>query len=440
MYLGVFMKRIVKRFIVTLLLLSLVVSALTSCGSKNSSSNDTSSSKLLFEDGKAMPVFEYKDLRSSDYTNEGSDILRFMVYVETDYDTDNDGKLDLVEVLVQVPRAAVEGKFKAATIYDPVPYGAGVNNENYDNPDVLYNPVPFDYDKLYKKAPKREPKGSMTSLELSKIADPETWNYKVPNDGGYGYSYANEYDYFLVRGFAVIEAAGLGTYGSEGFELCGFDLERDSHKCVVEWLTGDRVAYTDPYNDIEVKADWSNGNVAMTGCSYGGTLPFEVATSGVKGLKTIIPFAGIASWYDYSNSQGISLAASSAYTQRLASMNSGAAYLDDDWTVINDDYASYLWQISEDQEATNGDYDDIWARMDYTLDTSKINCSALIVQGMNDFTVTAKHADLMARAFEKAGKTYKLVLHQDGHVFLNGVMVNGELWQEVMNKWLSHYH
>ena len=430
------MKKLAKHFVVILLSMVFLVSVFTSCNLNGSSS---ASKKLTFENGMAMPVFEYTDLRNSDYANKGSDLLRFMVYVETDYDTDNDGKLDLVEVLVQVPRAAAEGNYKAATIYDPVPYGPGVNNENYENPDPLYNPVAFDYDKLYKKAPKREPKGSMTTLELSKIADPETWNYKVPNEGGEGYAYANEYDYYLVRGFAVVEAGGIGTYGSEGFELCGFDLERDAHKCVVEWLTGDRNAYTDPYNDILIKADWSNGNVAMTGCSYGGTLPYEVATTGVKGLKTIIPFAGIASWYDYSNSQGISLAASSAYTQRLASMNSGAAYLDDAWTVINDDYASYLWQIKEDQGAANGDYSDIWARMDYTLDTSKINCSALIVQGLNDFTVSSKHADLMARAFKKAGQTFKLVLHQDGHIFLNGIMVNGELWQEVMNKWLSHY-
>lgn len=98
---------------------------------------------------------------------------------------------------------------------------------------------------------------------------------------------------------AIIEASGIGTYGSEGYELCGTDLERDCHKCVVEWLAGGRIAYTDRTNNIEIKADWSNGNVAMTGISYGGTLPFEVATTGVKGLKTIIPCAGIASWYDY---------------------------------------------------------------------------------------------------------------------------------------------
>ena len=27
---------------------------------------------------------------------------------------------------------------------------------------------------------------------------------------------------------------------------------------------------------------------------------------GVEGLRTIIPFAGIASWYDYTNAQGVS--------------------------------------------------------------------------------------------------------------------------------------
>lgn len=60
-------------------------------------------------------------------------------------------------------------------------------------------------------------------------------------------------------------------------------------------------------NAKKIYADWSSGNVAMTGVSYGGTLPFEVAATGVKGLKTIIPVAGIASWYDYTNSQGAPL-------------------------------------------------------------------------------------------------------------------------------------
>ena len=393
----------------------------------------------VFADGMAQPVLTYTNLRELDYTNEGSDILRFCVYVETDYDTDSDGMADLVEALVQVPRPAAEGAFKAATIYDPTPYGAGTVDEDEMNSTIRMNPVPFDYSKLYEPGEKRTPAGCVSTLDAAEAADPECWNYKVPFSNSEGYSYAEEYDYFLVRDFAVVEAGGIGTYGSEGFELCGLGLERDAHKCVVEWLTGDRTAYTDPYNNIEIKAEWSNGNVAMTGCSYGGTLPFEVATTGVKGLKTIIPYAGIASWYDYTNSQGQPRLLSAAYVNDLASYNSGAAYLDDDWTVINDDYASLLWQLSQDQLASNGNYDEFWAERDYSLDSSRINCSALIVHGLNDFNVTTKQSDLMVRAFARAGQPWKFVLHQDGHNVLSGMIVGGELWEETVNKWLSHY-
>ena len=44
--------------------------------------------------------------------------------------------------------------------------------------------------------------------------------------------------------------------------------------------------------------------VAMTGLSWAGTTTFGVASTGVEGLKTIVPAAGIASWYDHFNSQG----------------------------------------------------------------------------------------------------------------------------------------
>ena len=37
--------------------------------------------------------------RWTEYTNEGSDLLRFVVYVETDYDTDLDGKPDLIKTI-----------------------------------------------------------------------------------------------------------------------------------------------------------------------------------------------------------------------------------------------------------------------------------------------------------------------------------------------------
>ena len=394
---------------------------------------------LKIEDGMLQPMLQYSDPRASDYSNEDSDILRFCVYVETDHDTDNDGMADLVKALIQVPRAAAEGKYKAAAIYDPTPYQVGTCEE-YQDAYAMYVENEFDYARLYAPGSKRTPEGESSSLEAALSARPKKdWNYSVPYSGEQGYWYLTDYDYYLVRGFAVVMASGIGTYGSEGYELCGTDLERDSHKCIVEWLAGKRIAYTDKTHQIAISADWCNGNVAMTGCSYGGTIPYEVATTGVEGLKTIIPYAGIASWYDYTNSQGVPTRFDVNYADSLSVYNCGGTFLDNDWTVPNEDYGAWLWQISRDQDATNGDYAPIWAESDYSDDYENIRCSALIVQGLNDFNVTTKQADLMMQAFAKAGMPAKIVLHQDGHNVLDGKLINGVLWEETVNRWLSHY-
>ena len=76
----------------------------------------------LFMNGMAQPIFPYTTGAVEEgYDNANSDIIRFFVYVETDYDTDDDGKLDLVKALVQLPRAAMEGDYQAATIYEARP-------------------------------------------------------------------------------------------------------------------------------------------------------------------------------------------------------------------------------------------------------------------------------------------------------------------------------
>ena len=71
---------------------------------------------LVIQDGLLQPVLNVSSLRDPYYSNENSEVLRFCVYVETDNDTDGDGMADLVKALVQVPRAAVEGQYKAGTI------------------------------------------------------------------------------------------------------------------------------------------------------------------------------------------------------------------------------------------------------------------------------------------------------------------------------------
>ena len=102
----------------------------------------------LYMNGMAQPIFPYTTGEVTEgYSNDESDIIRYCVYVETNYDTDDDGKLDLVKALVQIPRAAMEGNYKAATIYEARPYITGCNESM--NPGKNLGSESYDISKLY---------------------------------------------------------------------------------------------------------------------------------------------------------------------------------------------------------------------------------------------------------------------------------------------------
>lgn len=226
----------------------------------------------LFVNGVAQPIFPYTSgVPTEDgYSNVNSDIIRYSVYVETNYDTDGDGKLDLVKALVQIPRAAAKKRdnHNFATIMDARPYITGCT-DNGDDRKFTYKEGDLGYDlnSLYGSAKyQRVSDRKMSTMDAAKKAKAEEWYYVSPYESGswgdfYDYEDLDWYDYFLVRGYAVVEVGGLGTRGSEGLETCGADVETDAFKCVVEWLAqnSSRVAYTDKKNNIQIKADWSNG-------------------------------------------------------------------------------------------------------------------------------------------------------------------------------------
>ena len=251
------------------------------CLTADVTQSEGTATAMSIVDGMAQHVFPYSDVEAKGYTNATSELYRFVVYVETDYDTDLDGKCDLVKTYVQVPRAAVEGKYAAPVIFAPDPYGAGMRQSHGT---FEFETPPISDEALQTKPDHREPSGSITSKDLA--LDPvytkaSDWNYQI-NEMNYP-SGITSYDYYLVRGFAIVQAAGLGTYGSEGVECCGTVMERDAFVDIVEWLhgTSGRKAYADAAGTVEVKAtDWSSGHVGMTGLSYPGAMCFEVATSG----------------------------------------------------------------------------------------------------------------------------------------------------------------
>ena len=179
----------------------------------------------------------------------------------------------------------------------------------------------------------------------------------------------------------------------------------------------------------------------------------------MKGLETIVPVAGIASWYEYTNSQGISTDSEPAYSDALAGYCAGRKLDADDWNKIKADYGNYLQTIYDIQRDLNGNYGETgghWNIRDYTVDTtqtgpigatgpSQIKCSALIVHGLNDYNVRTKEFQLMYNAFTKAGENVKLLLHQDAHLtptYPAGNLVfdiGDSSYDEILNRWFSHY-
>jgi predicted acyl esterase len=94
---------------------------------------------------------------------------------------------------------------------------------------------------------------------------------------------------FVPHGYTV---AFVPTRGAGGTDSCA-DLmgpkERSDLSQAVTWLG---------------EQEWSNGNVGMTGASYDGSTPWEVAATGNPHLKTIVPVSGIHDLYDFVYGRG----------------------------------------------------------------------------------------------------------------------------------------
>jgi X-Pro dipeptidyl-peptidase len=119
-----------------------------------------------------------------------------------------------------------------------------------------------------------------------------------------------------------------------------------------------------PMAPERVEATWSTGHVGMTGTSYNGTLPLAAATTGVEGLKAIIPVAPNTSYYHYYRSHGL--------------VRHPGGYMGEDIDVLYDfiasgDPARRTWCDTEvrdnvmftQQDRVSGDYNDFWAGRDY---------------------------------------------------------------------------
>ncbi|WP_281165552.1 Xaa-Pro dipeptidyl-peptidase [Liquorilactobacillus sicerae] len=374
----------------------------------------------LFFNGKAQPIFAT------------SKLLYETVYVETDLDTDEDGQADLVKVDLIRPSETQTG-LQVPVLFTASPYNQGTNDEAADKLMHKMN-VPLTHKKPGSEdlTPPKFPAAAPTKRTVSEVTP--TAQETFSDEFGYSLN-----DYFLARGFAVVYSAGIGTKDSDGLRTCGTAAETQAAKAVVEWLHGDRVAFVSRSSQQAIKAWWSNGQVAMTGKSYLGTLATAVATTGVKGLKTVIAEAAISSWYDYYRDGGLVVApggfpGEDADVLALECQSRQQVY--GDFLRVKQTAAQKLSAISTGQDRSSGNYNAFWDQRNYLKDFSKIKADVVLVHGLNDWNVKLRNAYQAWEELQKLPISQKLILHQGKHIYINHLRSLD--FTDLMNLWLSY--
>ncbi|MEV4254300.1 Xaa-Pro dipeptidyl-peptidase [Spirillospora sp. NPDC049652] len=328
--------------------------------------------KIVVKNGVTQPVFSYQDA------------IREHVYVQTNLDSDHDGKPDRVNVDIVRPRETERG-LKVPVIMDESPYYDNVGRGNES------------------QRKKYDANGDPTAFPLF---------------------YDN---YFVPRGYAFLAVDMVGTTRSDGCPTSGGPTDVLGGKAVVDWLNGRAKAFTP--DGKPVKASWTTGHTGMIGKSYDGTLANGVAATGVKGLDTIVPISAISSWYDYSRMNGIKY-----WTGEQDGL---AEVVDTDAKTKCIPERAYLGKAQDDG---TGNYNAYWKTTDYRngalTNVRNVRASVFAIHGVNDLNVKDDHFSEWWQGLKRQGVARKVWLHQRGHV--DPFDIRRQDWVNTLHKWFDH--
>jgi X-Pro dipeptidyl-peptidase len=348
----------------------------------------------VFRDGEAQVVPAFK-----------SNWVEHDLFVETEFDSDGDGKFDRMHVSVARPQATQTDGLKVAVIYQSSPYYAGMGSTL---PEHMWSPR----QNLNSNPPKHETPPAITQLSKRPRLSGEHLGEWVP------------------RGFAVVHSSSPGTGLSQGCPTVGGPNESLAPKAVIDWLNGRARGYTSVDGDETVEATWATGKVGMIGTSYNGTLCLAAATTGVEGLECIVPIAPNTSYYHYYRSNGL--------------IRHPGGYMGEDIDVLYnfihsgyEEKRDYCNCNVRDEgmlkafDRTNGDYNEFWASRDYLNQLDRMRAAMLMAHGFNDWNVMPEHSYRIYKACKEKGLPCKIYYHQGGH--------GGQPPLHLLNRWFSHY-
>jgi X-Pro dipeptidyl-peptidase len=374
---------------------------------------------LKVEDGVTQPQFDF------------ASAIEQTVFVESEVDSDRDGRRDRVRIQISRPAETETRGIQVPVVFEHSPYRGDLGS--LPNHDVDLDVLPQEM--LGKANVARAGRARRVVARAARarararadLPDTELDNYYVP------------------RGYAVVLGESLGTFNSDGCPDVGGRVETLGTKAVIDWLNG-RARGWDATGE-PVTADWTTGAVGMVGVSYNGTLPNQVATTGVEGLETIVPISAISSWYDYYRANGL-VRAPHSETQGVGDN----AFLGEDTDVLAaftggprmlpggecDDVLRFL---NTAQDRVTGDWSQFWQARDYLSRVRGVESSVFVVHGLNDWNVMTKaFAEWWYRLADRRVPR-KIWLHNGGH---GGESQNADpadfaAYQRTENRWFDFW-
>jgi X-Pro dipeptidyl-peptidase len=361
---------------------------------------------LKLENGVSAPQFAF------------TSAIEEVVFVETTLDTDGDGARDRIRIRISRPGETVSQGIDVPVVFEHSPYRGPFGNAVNHNVD--FETLPQDDGGIKRAAATRARSGARARADLPGQLD----NYYVP------------------RGYAVVLGESIGTFNSDGCPDIGGPWETLGTKAVIDWLNGQARGFDGAGNPVT--ADWTTGAVGMTGVSYNGTLPNQVATTGVEGLKTIIPVSAISSWYDYYRANGLVVA---PHSETQGAGDNG--FLGEDTDVLADfiaprmvDRCAHVGQrLVEQQDRTTGDWSSFWEARDYLSGVKRVRASVFVVHGLNDWNVKTKAFAEWWYRLANNGVPRKIWLHNGGHGGESQTQdpADWAVYKRTENRWFDHW-
>jgi X-Pro dipeptidyl-peptidase len=377
---------------------------------------------LKVENGQTQPQFDF------------AQAIEEVVFVETELDSDGDGRRDRVRIQISRPAETETQGFKVPVVFEHSPYRGDfgpAENHNVDF-DVLPQENLFG-DRAARARSARAARTKRTRATSARARARARLRARADLPG------SSLDNYYVPRGYAVVLGESIGTFNSDGCPTVGDRVETLGTKAVIDWLNGRARGFDTEGNEVE--ADWTTGAVGMVGVSYNGTLPNQVATTGVEGLETIIPISAISSWYDYYRANGLVVAPHSE-TQGVGENG----FLGEDTDVL----ASFIGGsrmanrcagtipfLVREQDRVTGDWSPFWEARDYLSKVDRIRASVFVVHGLNDWNVKTKAFAEWWYRLARLGIPRKIWLHNGGHGGPGGT--GAAAYKVSENRWFDHW-